>query len=90
MGWSSEPTTKKEFSRCLWCKMVVYESTGTDLWAEGAAALGCEGWLIRYCGVGGGKEKKVEKVLSYVKEDSQDLGGLAIVKLRLFFPLARC
>ena len=27
--------------------------------------------------------------LSYAEEDSQDSGGLAIVKLRLFFPLAK-
>ena len=26
---------------------------------------------------------------SYAKEDSQDTGGLAIVKLKLFFPLAK-
>ena len=31
---------------------------GQDPWAERAAALGCEGWLIINLGVGGGKEKE--------------------------------
>ena len=29
------------------------------------------------------------KGFSYVKENLQDIGGLAIVKLRLFFPLVK-
>ena len=33
--------------------------------------------------------KKVSKGFSYVKKDSQDTRGFTIVKLRLFFPLAR-
>ena len=51
---------------------------------------GLEEWLITYLGVGGGKEKgRGPKGLSYAKEDSQATGGPAIVKLRLFFPLAK-
>ena len=39
---------------------------------------------------GGGKvQGKFPVRLSYAKEDSQDTGGLAVVKLRLFFPLAK-
>ena len=37
---------------------------------------------------GGKVQGKFPKGFSYDKEDSQDTGGLAIVKLRLFFPLA--
>ena len=35
------------------------------------------------------KTRNFLKGLSYAKEDLQDLGGLAIVKLNLFFSLAR-
>ena len=46
--------------------------------------------LVIYLGVGGGKvQGKFLVRFSYAKEDSQDSGGLAIVKLRLFFPLAK-
>ena len=46
--------------------------------------------LIIDLGVGGGKVKgKFLKGFSYAKEDSQDVNGLAIVKLRLFFLLAK-
>ena len=57
MGWSPEPTTKKEFLRRLWCEMVVYESTGTGPVGRKSCCPSCEGWLIIYYGVGGGKEK---------------------------------
>lgn len=40
-----------------------------------------------YLGVGGGKEREVSKGFSYAKEDLEDTGALAIVKLRLFFSL---
>ena len=51
---------------------------------------GCEEWLVIYLGFGGGKDEgKFPKGLSYGNEDSQDPAGLAIVKLRLFFPLAK-
>ena len=43
-----------------------------------------------YYGVGGAKvQGKFSVRFSYAKEDSQDTGSLAIVKLRLFFPLAK-
>ena len=35
----------------------LFKAQGQDPWAERAAALGCEGCLIIYYGVGGGKEK---------------------------------
>ena len=46
--------------------------------------------LVIYLGGGGGKvkEKFLER-FSYAKEDSQDTGGLAIVGLMLFFPVAK-
>ena len=46
-------------------------------------------WFIYY-GVGGGRvQGKFPVRFLYGKQDSQDIGGLASVKLRLFFPLAR-
>ena len=46
--------------------------------------------LVIYYGVVGGKvQAKFPVRFSYAKEDSQDTGSLAIVKLRLFFPLAK-
>ena len=40
--------------------------------------------------VGGGKiQGKFPMRFSYAKEDSQDTGGLDIVKLGLFFPLGK-
>ena len=46
--------------------------------------------LVLYFGVGGGKvQGKFPVRFSYAKEDLQDSGGLAIVKLRLFFHLAK-
>ena len=46
--------------------------------------------LVIYYGVGGGKvQGKFPVRFSYATEDSQDSGGLAIVKLRWFFPLAK-
>ena len=56
-----------------------------DLWTERATALE----------LGGGaqelevRKRMISKRLSYVREDSQDTGGLANVKLRLFCLLAR-
>ena len=62
---------------------------GQDLWAESTVMDPVERQVI-YLGVGGGKVKgKFSMRFSYAKEDSQDTGGLAIVKLRLFFPLAK-
>ena len=50
---------------------------------------GCEEWLVTYYVAGEVKAKgKFPKRFSFAKEDSQDTGGPAIVKLRLFFPLA--
>ena len=43
---------------------------------------GCEGWLIIYLGVVGGREREVSKGFSYAKENLQDTGDLAIVKLK--------
>ena len=46
--------------------------------------------LVIYCGVGVAKvQGKFPVRFSYAKEDPQDTGGLAIVKLRWFFPLAK-
>ena len=48
-----------------------------------------EGWLIMYLGLGEVRKTKVSKGFSSVKEESQDTGGLAIVRLRLFCLLAK-
>ena len=46
--------------------------------------------LVIYYGVWGSKiQGKFLVRFSYAKEDSQDTGGLGIVKLGLFFPLAK-
>ena len=46
--------------------------------------------LVIYYGAGEGRvQGKFPVRFSYAKEDSQDTGGLAIVRLRLFFPLAK-
>ena len=51
---------------------------------------GLEERLIIHLGVGGGKHRvKRPEGLSYAKKDSQGPGGLAIVKLRLFSPVAK-
>jgi len=50
--------TKKEFLRRLWGKMVVLLKHGDRNHAQKELLhRGCEGWLIIYLGVGGGKEK---------------------------------
>ena len=45
---------------------------------------------VIYYGVGGGEEKgRLRKYFHMLKKIHKNTGGLAIVKLRLFFPLAR-
>jgi len=76
--------------RCFWCKKVVLLKHRVRTPGQKELHWGCEEQLIIYYGVGGGKEKRrFSKDLSYAKEDLQDSGGLAIVKLGLFSPLAR-
>ena len=83
--WNPELIAEKEFLRCLWCKMVVVlKHRGRTRGQKDLLPWDCEEWLIIYLGVGLGKE--VSKEFSYAKEDLQDTGGLAIVKLRWFFP----
>ena len=56
--WGPESTTKKEFLRHFWCKiMVLLKHRGQDPWVQRAAARVCEGWLIIYLEVGWGREK---------------------------------
>lgn len=44
----------------------------------------------KLCGVGGSEDKgRFPKGLSCAEEDSQDPGGLAIVRIRWFSPLAK-
>ena len=50
---------------------------------------GREDRLIVYLGVGGKVQGKFPKGFPYAKEDSEDGGGLAVVKLGLCFPLAK-
>ena len=81
---------KKEFLKMsLVQKGDFIKTRGQDAWA-GIAALDHEERLVLYYRVGGGKvQGKFPVIFSYAKEDLQDSGGLAIVKLRLFFPLAK-
>ena len=54
-GVRSEPTTKKEFLKHLWCKMVVLLKPGDRTpGQEELLSQACEGWLIIYLGVGRG------------------------------------
>ena len=58
------------------------KAQGQDPWAE-RAALGPRGETGYILGDGGGKvQVKFPMRLPYAKEDSQDTGGLASVKLR--------
>ena len=64
------------------------KARGQDPWAERAVPGTMRDWL--YHGDRGGRvQGKFPKRFSYAREDSQDIGGPAIVKLRLFFPLAK-
>lgn len=85
--WGSEPKAKKEFLRCLGCKQVFLLRHGDRSYGQRGLPRDCEEQLIIYYGIGGGKARG-----SFRKDfhaDSQNPGGLAIVKLRWFFPLAR-
>ena len=80
--------TKKEFLRHLWCKKLFL----LKYWnrTSGQEELPLEERLNIDLGVWRGKvEGKFPRGFSYAKEDSQNTAGLAIVKLRLFFPLAK-
>ena len=62
---------------------------GQDLWAESTVMDPVERQVI-YLGGGGGKVKgKFSMRFSYAEEDSQDTGGLAIVKLEVVFPSSK-
>ena len=70
-------------------KKLFFKAWGQDRWAERAApGAGGETGYILWSG-GGRVQGKFPVRFSYAKEDSRDTGGLAIVKLRLFFPLAK-
>ena len=68
---------KKEFLRHLWCQMVILLKPGDrtpgqkEQLSHVGREKGCEEWLFLYLGVGGGKEKRFSKELSYVKEELQ-------------------
>ena len=48
-----EPTTKKEFLRCLWCiLMVLLKHRDRTHGLKELLPGGCERWLIIYLGVG--------------------------------------
>ena len=75
--------------RCLWCKKMILLNHGDRTRGQKELHWGCEVWLIIYHGLEGGKVKgKFPKRFSNAK-DSQTIGGLTIVRLRLFFPLAK-
>ena len=66
------------------------QARAQDPWA-GRASSDPEKRLVTYLGAGGeGKvQGKFPMRFSCAKGDSPDPGGLALVKLRLFFPLAK-
>ena len=65
------------------------KSRGQDLWAErGCLRVVKSGWLHAW-EFGEVRKREVSKGFSYIKEDSQDTGGLVIVKLRFVFPSSK-
>ena len=75
--------TRKEFLRCLWCKMVVLLKPGDRTCGqEELLPWACEGWLIIYIW-----EFEVRKGFSYAEEDLQDIGGHC--QVNAVFPLAK-
>ena len=73
--WGSELTARKEFLRCLQCKMVFFfKAQEQHRWAEMAATVACcsllpgdhEEQVIIYLGVGRSKDKGSSKGFSYV------------------------
>lgn len=70
-------------------KVILLKAQGLDPWAR-RVPWGHKEGLIIYCVGGGGKDEgKFPMIFSYAKEHSQDGGGLAIVKIKLFFPLVK-
>ena len=81
---------KEEFLRRLLCGKGVLTVPQGRTQGQKEVHWGHEEQLITYFGVEGGNNSgQFPKGLSYAKEDSQDPRGLAIVKLRLFFPLEK-
>ena len=73
--WGPEPTTKKEFLRRLWCKMVVLLKHGDNTSGqEELLPLACEGWLIIYLRVGRGLRIAVLSK-EFWKQGFQDVEG---------------
>ena len=86
----SPEVVKKEFLSHLQCQTLVLLKRGDRTCEHKELPWGHEKWPIIYFGAGGIKEKgRFPKGLSYAREYSQDLGALAIIKLKLFFPLAK-
>ena len=71
--------TKKEFLRCLWCKMVVLlkHEDGTP-GQEELLPQAREGWLIIYLGVGKGL-RIANSLRNFGRKVSRTLRGLAVV-----------
>lgn len=80
-----ELTTKKQFLRHVWCKIVVLLKQGDRTGGQKELHWAYEEQLIIFYLFGGGKLKRR---FSYPKEDLRDTRDLAIVKLELFFSLA--
>ena len=79
---------EKEFLRCLWYKMVVLLKHGDRTHGQEELFGDCEERLITYLGVGGGRvEGNFYKDFHMLKTTHRILK--AIVKLRLFFLLAK-
>ena len=71
--------TKKEFSRHLWCKMVVLVKLGDRTHGqEELLHQGCEGWLVIYPRTGEGKEKGDFKRIFMLRRTYKILEALSL------------
>ena len=78
---------KKEFLRCLWGKKVILLKLGDRTRGHKEVLhRDCMEWLIIYLVFESKEKGRYPKGLSYAKEDPQNIGDLAIIRLRLFFP----
>ena len=86
----SEPMIKKEFLKTSLVQKGDFIKARGRTHGQKELPQDPEERLVIYYGVGEGKvQEKFPKGFSYAKEDSQDSGDLAIVKLRWFFPSSK-
>ena len=86
--WDPDSTAKKKFLRCLWFKNVVLLKHKDRTHAQKELLPRNYEEQLIILGLGGVKIMEISKG-RLAKKDSEETWGLAIVKWRLFFPLAR-